>query len=181
MKKSLFLAAILGILAMTACEKENNTSGDTPSRHGTPCMEYKVCINDTILHFYDVTIQYRDADKATQTEVMTSKEWGKKFDSFGDSLSLRVSFALRSDADTTYANNPWLKNANSDPSVMLNYSFYASAYSAPYQKDAKYYGDLPGTKDRSSGAMKLNHFHWSGVTNRLNQVGDYKHLAIGNL
>lgn len=182
MKKTLLLAALFGLLAMTACNKENNPA-DNPNNPADPTrtqyLEYAFQTGDTVLHFYNVTAYYRDNNSQTVSEPITSKDWRKRFQGWGDSLNLQLVFTLRDDVDTSYSSE-WIYVHNGSPRMDCPFRIMASAYEI--DRNGHTYttmGDAPNSyMNASSSGFHLDEKHWAGFTEMLNRKGNYCHRAI---
>lgn len=180
MKKTLFWAALLGLFAVTACNKVDDPTHDPVNPDRTQYLDYALVTGDTVLHYYNVTAYYRDNNSHTVSEQITEKDWHKRIQGWGDSLCLRVAYTLRSDVDTSYSNTEWLRISNGAARIDCYLKYRASAFSADREGHTyTAYGDVPNTyMDASAGGFHLSEKHWAGCTEMLNRKGNYTHTAL---
>ena len=174
MKKILFFIPFL-LALLTACHKDDESSArDTDYSYK---MDYGVKVCDTILHYYNITAHYRDANSQTVSEPITKTEWTKHIDDWGDSLELVVSFSLRPDVDTSYTNPEWLiiDSAYS----RINTRLECFAYAVSTNRDggvSKIKGKPYYTPAFNPGEYRFR--TWTRLTSRLNSKGDYAHYSL---
>lgn len=184
MKKTILLAALFGLFAMTACNKAddpaNDPAGDPSNPDRTQYLEYGLVTGDTVLHFYNVTAYYRDNNSQTVSEEITEREWHKRIQGWGDSLCLRVVYTLRDGADTSYSNSEWIYVTNNIAKIDCCLKYRASAYSID-RNGSTYtsFGDAPNSyMDASVRGFHLGERYWAGCTEMLNRKGDYTHTSL---
>lgn len=179
MKKTLLLTALLGLFAMTACNKENEPTNNPTNPDRTQYLEYGFITGDTILHYYNITAYYRDNNSQTVAEPVTTKEWSKRLQGWGDSLSLHLVFTLRDDADTSYSSE-WLYDRNGAARIDGTFKLHASAYESDRNVNTYTAMGDPYNQymDASFKGFHLGEKYWAGLTEMLNRKGDYLHNAI---
>lgn len=178
MKKSLLLLSLFFVV-VAACVKEDDETV-IPSEPGVPEMDYGVRVSDTVLHYYNVIANYRDDNSRTVSEQITTTDWKKHFDGFGDSLVLKVVFTLREDVDTSYTNTEWLRVDGAVAKIDARTEFYASASKVRSDGSRSFHvGDAMNQYNRNNmGGFGLSTLHWQGLTNSLNRKGDYAHYSL---
>ena len=178
MKKTLLLLSLFFVV-MTACVKEDDET-IVSSESGVPQMDYGVRVSDTVLHYYNVIANYRDDNSRTVSEQITTTDWKKHFDGFGDSLVLKVSFTLREDVDTSYTNTEWLRVNGDVAKIDARTEYFASA--SKVNKDGSrsfHVGDALNQYNRNNMiGFGLSTLYWQGLTNSLNRKGDYAHYSL---
>lgn len=174
MKKTLFLIPVL-LGLMVSCGKDDDNGSSSTSGGGVSSyhMDYIMKVNDTILHYYDVTVNYRDNNSRTLSESVTSRQWSKHFDSWGDSLVMQVSYSLKPGVDTSYSNTQWLQIQGDTSRITLGFKYHASAYEMKGGVRTTHVGEKEGFFTERDDQIQVNKRHWQMVTDYLNRHGKY--------
>lgn len=160
MKKTLLLLSLF-FMVLAACVKEDDET-IVSSESCVPEMDYGVRVNDTVLHYYNVIANYRDDNSRTVSEQITTTDWKKHFDGFGDSLVLKVVFTLREDVDTSYTNTEWLRVNGDVAKIDARTEFYATASRVNADGSRAFHvGDAPNQYNRNNmGGFGFSTLHW---------------------
>lgn len=165
MKKAFLIIAALGLLAMTACKKDDP---DVPNNDQTvtASMDYSLTTTDTILHYYHITAYYRDNNNQSIAEIITNTNWTKHFDNCGTMASLRFVYTLRDDVDTSYSDTNWLYDLDGEARIDLN----QEAELRYYKSDAIIPSEAKSIR-MSKPTLMIEKAHWDFVTEQLNDFG----------
>ena len=173
MKRLYFiLPLVAGLLYCTSCKKDEAEKPETPSAR--PSMTYKVTLNDTVLHFFHVTLSYRGSDSRTHSLELSDSTWNLTENAWGDSLGMRLQFSLREGVDTAYASAAYIRDGKLDLRIVTQAR--AVKTNADGSASASYGDPLPSVW--VAYGMRLDNVHFTGVVNSLNRRFSHGFTAL---
>ena len=170
-KLYLILPLVASLICCTSCQKdEAEKPEETAAR---PSMIYKVSLNDTVLHFFHVTLSYRSSDCRTHSLELKDGNWSLTENAWGDSLGMRMQFSLREGVDTAYGTAAYIRDGKLDLRIVTQAR--AMKTNADGSVSASY-GDVIPSVWIASG-MKLDNVHFTGALQNMNHR--FSHGFIG--
>lgn len=171
-KLYLILPLVASLICCTSCQKdEAEKPEETAAR---PSMTYKVTLNDTVLHFFHVTLSYRGSDSRTHSQELSDSTWSLTENAWGDSLGMRLQFSLREGVDTAYASAAYIRDGKLDLRIVTQ------ALAVKTNADGSYsavYGD-PRPSAWIAYGMRLENMHFTGVLSSMNRRYSHGFIAL---
>ena len=159
------------VLCCTSCKKDEKEKKayDADSR----TMVYKVTLNDTVLHFYNVTLSYRGSDCQTHSLELSENVWNHTEKGWGDSLGMRMQFSLKEGVDTTYESAPYIRDKKLDLRIITQ----SMAVTKDGSGVERVYGDVV-PEIWASGGLKLEKLSFVKITANLNRRYDNDFMSL---
>lgn len=166
MKKLLLLPLVACVICCTSCKKdENEKTYNADGNKAKPTMEYTVLLNDTVLHFFHVTLSYRGADCQTHSLELKDQAWSLTENGWGDSLGLRMQFSLKEGVDTAYNSTDYIHDSLVDLRIVTQVK---AVKTNPDGSMSAFHGDFKPSIWEASGT-RLKKAHFTGILDMLNR------------